>query len=67
MIEQGRERLASVPFHRYFPKRTYGIVRRRGKEPGPIAREFIELVRDWVRKGRNDKSKIAGRRENEVG
>jgi len=40
----GRERLARLPLDRYFPKRAYGVVLRRGKFLTPQARLFIEMM-----------------------
>jgi DNA-binding transcriptional LysR family regulator len=40
----GRERLAAIPLDRYFPKRSYGVVMRRGKYLTPQARLFIEMM-----------------------
>lgn len=40
----GNERLAAIPLDRYFPKRSYGAVLRRGKFLTPQARLFIELM-----------------------
>lgn len=40
----GEERLAALPLDRYFPKRTYGVVLRRGKFLTPQARLFIEMM-----------------------
>ncbi|OGT35715.1 MAG: LysR family transcriptional regulator [Gammaproteobacteria bacterium RBG_16_51_14] len=39
-----REELVSIPLSQYFPKRTYGLVLRRGKYMSPAARKFIELI-----------------------
>ena len=41
----GREDLASIPFSRYFPKRSYGIVQRKGKLLSQPAMRFIDLIR----------------------
>lgn len=41
----GAEPLATVPFDRYFPKRTYGVVTRRAGQLSPPARRFIELIK----------------------
>jgi DNA-binding transcriptional LysR family regulator len=41
----GKERLAAIPFNRYFPKRTYGLVLRKGKLLSPPALRFIELIK----------------------
>jgi DNA-binding transcriptional LysR family regulator len=40
----GNEPLAVLPLDRYFPKRSYGVVLRRGKFLTPQARLFIELM-----------------------
>jgi DNA-binding transcriptional LysR family regulator len=40
----GQESLTAVPFHRYFPRRTYGIVLRKGKPLSPSAAHFLELI-----------------------
>jgi DNA-binding transcriptional LysR family regulator len=41
----GKEELAAIPFHRYFPKRTYGIVLHKGKLLAPPAARFVELIK----------------------
>jgi LysR family cys regulon transcriptional activator len=41
----GKEKLAAIPFNRYFPKRTYGLVLRKGKLLSPPAVRFIELIK----------------------
>lgn len=40
----GNERLVAIPIDRFFPKRTYGVVLRRGKFLTPQARLFIEMM-----------------------
>lgn len=40
----GQEALAVIPMDRYFPKRSYGVVLRRGKFLTPQARLFIEMM-----------------------
>ncbi|GIX21403.1 MAG: transcriptional regulator [Gammaproteobacteria bacterium] len=40
----GGERLAVIPLDRYFPKRTYGVVLRRGRLVSPQARRFLEIM-----------------------
>lgn len=40
----GNERLVAIPLDRYFPKRSYGVVLRRGKFLTPQARLFIEMM-----------------------
>jgi DNA-binding transcriptional LysR family regulator len=41
----GKEELAAIPFHRYFPKRTYGIVQHKGKLLAPPAARFVEMIK----------------------
>jgi DNA-binding transcriptional LysR family regulator len=45
----GSERLAAIPFSRYFPKRTYGIVCRKGDLPSAAAARFIGLIETAAR------------------
>ena len=40
----GKEKLASIPLNKYFPKRNYGIVVRRGKYISPVVCRFFELM-----------------------
>ncbi len=40
----GQEQLARQPLDRYFPKRAYGVVLRRGKFLTPQARLFVEMM-----------------------
>lgn len=40
----GEEKLVKKPLDEYFPKRTYGIVLRRGKYLSPQAKRFIEVM-----------------------
>lgn len=40
----GEEKLVKKPLDEYFPKRTYGIVLRRGKYLSPQAKRFIEMM-----------------------
>lgn len=40
----GSERLAAIPLGKYFPKRTYGIVMRKGKFLSPQAQRFVEIM-----------------------
>ena len=40
----GNERLSAIPLDRYFPKRSYGVVLRRGKFLTPQTRLFIEMM-----------------------
>jgi len=41
----GADHLHSIPLGRYFPKRTYGIVLRKGKELSPAAEQFVRTIR----------------------
>ncbi len=40
----GAEALARIPLDRYFPKRSYGLVLRRGKFLSPQAKRFIDMM-----------------------
>ena len=40
----GKEALARIPLDRYFPKRSYGLVLRRGKFLSPQAKRFIDMM-----------------------
>lgn len=40
----GDENLCAIPLDEYFPKRTYGVVTRRGKFLSPQAKRFIALM-----------------------
>jgi DNA-binding transcriptional LysR family regulator len=40
----GAERLACIPLEQYFPKRSYGIVLRRGKFLSPQAKRFVNVL-----------------------
>ncbi|MEE8514575.1 MAG: LysR family transcriptional regulator, partial [Gammaproteobacteria bacterium] len=40
----GKEALARIPLDKYFPKRSYGLVLRRGKFLSPQAKRFIEMM-----------------------
>lgn len=40
----GNEKLAKFPLHDYFPKRSYGLVLRRGKYLSPQAKRFIAVM-----------------------
>ena len=45
----GEEKPAAIPFNRYFPKRTYGIVQHKGKLLAPPAARFVELIKARAR------------------
>ena len=40
----GQERLARVPLDQYFPKRSYGLVQRRGKFLSPQTKCFVKVL-----------------------
>ncbi len=40
----GKDALARIPLDKYFPKRSYGLVLRRGKFLSPQAKRFIEMM-----------------------
>jgi DNA-binding transcriptional LysR family regulator len=40
----GQEHLAAIPLEQYFPKRSYGIVLRRGKFLSPQAKRFLDVL-----------------------
>lgn len=42
----GRERLEAIPVSKYFPQRTYGIVRLKATTLSPQAREFIRILEE---------------------
>lgn len=42
----GDDPIAAVSLAKYFPKRTYGVVQRRGRFLSPAARRFIEMMHE---------------------
>lgn len=44
----GREPLAAIPMTRYFPRRYYGVVMRKGKFISPQARRFLDILAKHV-------------------
>ena len=42
----GSEELCTIPLNDYFPKRSYGVVTRKGKHISPQARSFFELMHE---------------------
>jgi DNA-binding transcriptional LysR family regulator len=48
----GKDPLAAIPFNRYFPKRTYGLVLRKDKMLSPPAARFVELIKDGAKRER---------------
>lgn len=59
----GKEALAVVPFNKYFPKRTYGIVLRKGKLLSPPTLRFLELLKTRTKQQRRDGSAKSQREE----
>lgn len=49
LTEADRARLAARSVAQWFPARSYGVVRRKGKQLSPQARAFIELVQAHAR------------------
>ena len=43
----GHERVARISLTRFFPKRSYGVVYRKGKFLSPQAKRFIEMMEAW--------------------
>jgi DNA-binding transcriptional LysR family regulator len=41
----GADHLHAVPLGRWFPKRTYGVVLRKGQPLAPAAERFVEMIR----------------------
>ncbi len=41
---EGNEELAIIPLRDYFPRRTYGLIVRKGKSLSPAAKKFIEVM-----------------------
>lgn len=52
----GDEQLTTIPLNRYFPKRTYGIVLRKGKYLSAPATAFLDLMKKKAK--RIDRAKI---------
>ncbi len=48
----GKDPLAAIPFNRYFPQRTYGLVLRKDKILSPPAARFVELIKDRAKRDR---------------
>lgn len=53
----GTENLATIPLSRYFPKRTYGVVLRKGKYLSAPATKFIELMKKRSKRGDRHKAR----------
>jgi DNA-binding transcriptional LysR family regulator len=48
----GADHLHSVPLGRWFPRRTYGVVLRKGAALSPAAERFVEMIRKESRENR---------------
>jgi DNA-binding transcriptional LysR family regulator len=46
------EGIVTLPLHRYFPKRTYGVVMRKGKYLSVPASKFLELIKKKSRRSK---------------
>jgi hypothetical protein len=44
LTEADRDRFAAIPLTEYFPKRSYGIVVRKGKFLSAPAKRFIDIM-----------------------
>jgi DNA-binding transcriptional LysR family regulator len=51
----GADNLHAVPLGRWFPKRTYGVVLRKGQPMSPAANRFVEMIRCDVQSSSNDR------------
>lgn len=49
----GADQLHSVPLGRWFPKRTYGVVLRKGAALSPAAERFVQMIRAEAKALRN--------------
>ena len=48
----GADPLTAIPFNRYFPERTYGLVLRKDKMLSPPATRFVELIKGGAQRDR---------------
>lgn len=53
----GADHLHCVPLGRYFSKRTYGVVLRKGHKLPPAAERFVEMIRTNSKASRNGKAR----------
>ncbi|MEX0613426.1 MAG: LysR family transcriptional regulator [Pirellulales bacterium] len=53
----GADHLHAVPLGRWFPKRTYGVVLRKGRPLAPAAERFVEMIRSTSSPGRKPMKK----------
>ena len=57
----GHERVARKSLTRFFPKRSYGVVYRKGKFLSPQAKRFIEMMEAWSSQASNNSEDASGR------
>ncbi len=46
ITEEDRTRMSVIPVDQYFPKRSYGIVTRKGKFLSAPSKRFIEIMHE---------------------
>ena len=51
----GADHLHAVPLGRWFPKRTYGLVLRKGRPLSPAADRFVEMIRSDADKAQKER------------
>jgi len=57
----GHERVARISLTRFFPKRSYGVVYRKGKFLSPQAKRFIEMMEAWSAQALTNPPTASGR------
>jgi DNA-binding transcriptional LysR family regulator len=50
LTEEDRKNFAVIPLNRYFPKRSYGIVTRKGRFLSAPAKRFIDIMQNCYAK-----------------
>jgi DNA-binding transcriptional LysR family regulator len=53
----GADHLHAVPLGRWFPKRTYGVVLRKGQPLSPAVERFVEMLRSDALHSKNGRSR----------
>jgi hypothetical protein len=53
----GADHLHAVPLGRWFPKRTYGVVLRKGQPLSPAGERFVEMLRSDALHSKNGRSR----------
>jgi DNA-binding transcriptional LysR family regulator len=54
ITEQDRAAMSVIPVDKYFPKRSYGIVTRKGKFLSAPAQRFVEIMNESYNRQNND-------------